>query len=165
MAKDSRRRSEFSGDIVKFGFEFSSFSMTQSFLAQTAEIMIEEKVEFPRELGFIEGQPTGDRLELISLISSSLNFRNQLDRLLSILLTLILVFLIVRLKQLLITEVFLDDDSGRPVDCEYLRNWNIRLDKQPSHVEVWMKFGVERLRINGRDRLALLPGDTEILAS
>ena len=55
-----RARSQFGGDIVELHFQRGGFAMAQSFAAQAPEIMLEKEIQFPGELGFIEGQTAGD---------------------------------------------------------------------------------------------------------
>ncbi len=75
--------------------------------------------------------------------------------------------LLIRLRKhekLPVAQVFLHDDPRVAVDRVDLRHRNVAVEKQPGYVEIRMKFGIERLRIDGGDRGALLPADAVILA-
>src|SRR5215217_2723831 len=138
--------------------------MAQSFTAQASEVVIEKEIELPRELRFVKRQATGNRLGFVCALGCLLDFCDQRNRLLLVFVAEIFGFVIVNMEQLPITQILLNDDSSVAVNGVDLRNRNITVQKQPGHVEIRMKFGIERLRIDGGYGSALLPTDTIILA-
>src|SRR6185312_3901915 len=126
--------------------------------------MLHKKVEFPGELCFIEREPAGNRMFFESRVGSSLNLRNEIDSLLLILITLILLRGVVIAKQLPVTEIFLNNHSALAVNrINFGYRYRV-IEKQAGDVEIRMEVGIEWFGVYGSDGGSLLPGNAEVVA-
>ncbi len=114
MAKHTRNGRELSRDVVELRFQLGDFRMPQSFTAKTPEIVIEEEIQLPRELGLVKRKPARNRLRLVSAVCGLLDFRDESNRLLFVLVALLFRFVVVNLKQLPVAQILLNDDPGLP---------------------------------------------------
>src|SRR5215212_3248014 len=121
--------------------------MAQTFAAQASEIMIEKEIELPGEFRFVKREATRNRLCLVCALSCLLDLCDQRNRLLLVFIAEIPRFVIVNMEQLPISQILLNNDSSVAVNGVDLGNRNITVKKQPGHVEIRMKFGIERLGI------------------
>src|ERR1041385_7588373 len=164
MAEHARHGCELGGDVVQLSFELGDFSMSQLFLAETSEVMLEKEVELPTELCFVKRQTARDGISFVSVRGRLLDLRDEGDGFFLVLVALIFRLVLIKLEELLVAQVFLHDDPGRAVDCVDLGHGNAAVEKQTRDVEIWMEFGIKRLCVHRGDRGALLPADAVILA-
>ena len=124
--------------------------------------MFAKEIEFPRQFRFVESKPARNRIYITGMVARFLDTRNQIDRLLFIFLAVFLRSSFIEPRQLLVTQIFLHDDSAYTVDGVNLRNRNAAVKEQSRHIEVRMNVSVKRLRIDGRDSGAMLPGHAKV---
>src|SRR5438876_3592325 len=138
--------------------------MAQLFLSETFEIMLKKEFEFPRELGFVKGQPAGNRIQLLSSLSCLLNSGYEFDCGFFVMFAFFIRSSFVVAHQLPVAEVLQQYDSTRAIDGINFRHRNLGRFEKPGGIQIRMKLRIEGLGIYRGNSGPSLPRDTEIAA-